>query len=101
MGRSRMRNRCRAPLKMLNLLFAAFLIFGILWVAKKFYFPTAIAQDPERFPVKSESSFSKKDMGIILSHLQRWKKEGKISREEYDHLTDLCLSEMQEFPLKE
>ena len=86
---------------MLNLIFAVCLIFAILWVAKKFYFPTEMAQRPERYPVKSDPALSKKDMGILMLHLQRWKKEGKISREEYDHLTDVCLSEMQDTPKKD
>ena len=86
---------------MLNLIFALFLICAILWVAKKFYFPTEMAQNPERFPVKTDVPFSRKDMGIILSRLQLWRNEGKISREEYDHLTDLCLSEMRESPKKD
>jgi len=85
---------------MLNLIFALCLIVAILWVAKKFYFPMEMAQHPERFPVKSDPSISKKDLGIIIFHLQRWKKEGKLSREEFDHLTDLCLSEMQGPPKK-
>ena len=83
---------------MLNLIFAALLIFAILWVAKKFYFPTEMPQHPERYPVRSEPRLSKKDMGILMFHLQRWRKEGKISREEYDRLTDVCLSEMRDFP---
>ena len=83
---------------MLNLIFAALLIFAILWVAKKFYFPAEMAEHPERYAVRSEPRLSKKDMGILMFNLQRWKKEGKISREEYDHLTDLCLSEMKDKP---
>ena len=86
---------------MINLIFAAFLIAMILWAAKKFYFPTNAAQHPELYPVKSDPALSKKDLGVILFHLQRWRKEGKISREEYDHLTDLCLTEMRESPKKE
>ena len=86
---------------MLNLIFAVFLIFAILWVAKKFYFPTEMAQHPERFPVAPSPALSTKDMGILMFHLQRWRKEGKISREEYDRLTDLCLSEMQDTPKKD
>jgi len=86
---------------MLNLIFALFLILGILWVAKKFYFPTEMAQNPERFPIRQDPTISRKDLGIILSNLQRWKKEGKISREEYDHMTDLCLGEMQRIPKEE
>ena len=86
---------------MLNLIFALFLIFAVLWVAKKFYFPTEMAQHPERYPVPSTPSLSKKDMGILMNHLQRWRKEGKISREEYDHMTDVCLSEMQGPPKKD
>ena len=78
---------------MLNLIFAALLIFAVLWVAKKFYFPVDMAQHPDRYPVKTGPALSKKDMGILMHHLQRWRKEGKISREEYDHLTDICLSE--------
>ena len=86
---------------MLNLIFAVFLIFAVLWVAKKFYFPMEMAQHPERYPRKPDPMLSKKDVGILMFHLQRWKKEGKISREEYDHLTDLCLSEMQDAPKKD
>ena len=86
---------------MLNLIFAVFLIFAVLWVAKKFYFPTEMAQHPERYPVKSDPMLTKKDMGILMFHIQRWRKEGKISREEYDRLTDVCLSEMQDTPKKD
>jgi hypothetical protein len=60
-----------------------------------------MTQHPERFPVKSEPTISKKDVSLIMSHLQRWKKEGKLSREEYDHLTDICLSEIQGPPKKD
>ncbi len=86
---------------MINLLFAFILIAGILWVAKKFYFPVEIAQYPEKYPVPEGPQMSKKDGGIVLLHLQRWRKEGKVTREEYDHLTDLCLSEMREPPVKD
>ena len=81
---------------MLNLLFAVFLIFMVLWVAKKFYFPTEMAQHPERFPAPLDPKVSKKDLTTILHHIQRWRNEGKISREEYDRLTDVCLAEMQQ-----
>ena len=81
---------------MLNLLFAFGLIVMVLWIAKKFYFPTEIAQSPERYPLPPGAPVSKKDLGIVLLHLQRWKKDGKITREEYDHLTDLCLAEMRQ-----
>ena len=81
---------------MLNLLFGVVLIILMLWVAKKFYFPTEAAQHPERFPVRPDTKVSKKELALLLSHLQRWRKEGKITREEYDHLTDICLSEMQQ-----
>ena len=80
---------------MLNLAFAFFLIFAILWVAKKFYFPTEMAQHPEKYPPAEGTKVSKKDMGIVLYHLQRWRTEGRLSREEYDHLTDICLAEMR------
>lgn len=86
---------------MINLLFAFGLIVLILWVAKKFYFPTDMAQNPERYPVPLDPKVSKKELGMVMFHLQRWKKEGKISREEYDHLTDLCLSEMRQTPSPE
>ena len=83
---------------MINLIFALFLIFGILWTAKKFYFPTGAAQNPEKYPVRRDAKISKKELAAILFHLQRCRKEGKISREEYDHMTDICLSEMQQLP---
>ncbi len=86
---------------MLNLLFALFLIFGILWVAKKFYFPTEMAQHPENVPAEPGAKISQKDLGLVMFHLQRWRKEGKLTREEYDHLTDLCLSEMKPAPRQE
>ena len=84
---------------MLNLLFGAVLVVLMLWAAKKFYFPTEAAQHPERYPVQPDSRLSKKELALVLAHLQRWRKEGKITREEYDHLTDICLSEMQ--PLRQ
>lgn len=83
---------------MMNLLFAIFLLIGILWIAKKFYFPTEMAQHPERYPAAEDTQVSKKELAIVLSHLQRWRKEGKLSREEYDHLTDICLLEMRQDP---
>ena len=86
---------------MLNLIFAFGLIVSILWVAKKFYFPTGMAQHPEKYPMAVDTRVSKKDLGIVLFHIQRWRKEGKLSREEYDRLTDLCLSEMQEISKKD
>ena len=86
---------------MLNLIFAIVLIVSILWVAKKFYFPMDMVQHPEKYPVPSGPPVSKKDMGIIMHHLQRWRKEGKLSREEYDHVTDICLTEMRDGPKKD
>ena len=86
---------------MINILFALSLIVGILWVAKKFYFPTEMAQNPGKYPVSPDKPVSKKDLGIVLFHVQRWRKEGKITREEYDHLTDLCFSEMKPISKKE
>ncbi|MBI2916212.1 MAG: hypothetical protein HYY07_05085 [Elusimicrobia bacterium] len=83
---------------MINLLFALLLIAGILWAAKKFYFPTEIAEHPERYPVQSDTKVSRKEIAIVLALLQRWRKEGKLSREEYDHLTDVGLSEMRQLP---
>ena len=83
---------------MINLVFGILLIFGIVWAAKKFYFPTEIAEHQDRYPIKQETKISKRELAMLLSHLQRWKKEGKLTREEYDHLTDLCLGEMRDFP---
>lgn len=83
---------------MINLIVLLLLIGAILWSAKKFYFPTEMAQHPERYPIQPDTKISKKDLAVILENLQRWRKEGKISREEYDHLTDICLSEMQQLP---
>jgi len=81
----------------INLIFAFFLLFLLGWAAKKFYFPTDMAQRPGLYPArKSPAKISRKELGTVLAHLQRWKQEGKISREEYDHLTDLCLSELEE-----
>jgi hypothetical protein len=82
----------------INLLFALALIAAVFWAAKKFYFPTEIAQRPEKYPVAPDAKVSRKDLATVLFHLQRWRKEGKISREEYDHMTDICLSEMQQIP---
>lgn len=81
---------------MLNLIIALLLLAALIWAAKKFYFPTEMAQHPEKYPIQPGSKVSKKDLAITLANLQRWKKEGKITREEYDHLTDICLSEMQQ-----
>ena len=86
---------------MINLIILILLIFMILWTAKNFYRPTEMAQHPERYPVQADTKISKKDLAIILAHVQRWRKEGKISREESDHLTDLCLAEMQPRPPQE
>ena len=83
---------------MVSLLFALAALAAILWAAKSFYFPTKVAQNPEKYPLAPDTRVSKKDLAIILFHLQRWKKEGKITREEYDHLTDIALSEMQQLP---
>lgn len=81
---------------MFNLLFALLLALGILWIAKKFYFPSETLPIPEKHPIHPDAKISKKDLTIVLSNLQRWKKEGKITRVEYDHLTDICLSEIQQ-----
>ena len=81
---------------MINLIFAALVVVAIVWAARTFYFPTQIAQHPEKYPLQPDTKVSKKDLAVMLSNLQRWRKEGKISREEYDHLTDVCLSEMQQ-----
>jgi hypothetical protein len=85
---------------MINIIFAFFLMFLILWAAKKFYFPTEMADHPEDFPTEPDFKVTKKELAMILSNLQRWKNDGKISREEYEHLTDLCLLEMQQFSNK-
>ena len=86
---------------MINLIFAFSLICVILWVAKKFYFPLEMAQHPEKYPLSPDTKISKKDLSIVLFNIQRWRKEGRISREEYDHMTDLCLCEMQQIKSKE
>ncbi len=78
---------------MIHLFLALLVLFSIYQVAKKFYFPTEIAEHPERYPVKSDVKISKRELSILMTHLQRWRKEGKISREEYDHITDICLAE--------
>lgn len=83
---------------MISLIFAIVCILAVIWAAKKFYWPTEIAGHPERYPAESESKISKKELAILMTHLQRWRSEGKISREEYEHLTDVCLSEMQDKP---
>ena len=80
---------------MINIFFAAVLIGVVLWAAKKFYFATEMADHPELYPARPEGKASKKDLRIVAANLQRWRQEGKISREEYDHLTDLYLAEMQ------
>lgn len=56
-----------------------------------------IAQRPDLYPTAAKLKLSKKEMGIILGHSQRWKNEGKLSREEYDRITDICLEEMKQF----
>ena len=86
---------------MINLFFALILIFAVVWAAKKFYRPTEMADHPERYPIQPDSKISKKDLAVILAHTQRWRKEGKISREEYDRLTDICLAEMRQIPKQE
>jgi hypothetical protein len=86
---------------MMNLLFALCLIALVLWAAKKFYFPTEIASHPELYAQNQCPAMSRKDMGILFHHLQRWRDEGKVTREEFDQLTDLCLSEIQEASQKE
>lgn len=79
---------------MIHIFLALLVIFGIYWISKKFYFPTEMAEHPERYPA-SQEKISKRELSVLMSHLQRWRKEGKITREEYDHLTDICLSEME------
>jgi hypothetical protein len=44
---------------------------------------------------------SKNEIALVLANIQRWKKEGKITREEYDHLTDICLQELRQILPKE
>ena len=80
---------------MVNLIFGILLIIVMLWTAKKFYFPMEAAQHPERYPAPPAERVSQKELAMVLTHLQRWRKEGKITREEYDHLTDICLAEMR------
>lgn len=79
---------------MISILFGIILIAVILWAAKNFYFPTDMAQNPGRYP-PSVKKLSKRELSTVLSHVQRWRNEGKITREEYDHLTDLCLTEIK------
>ncbi len=79
------------------MLFAAGLIAAVIWAAKKFYGATEIASHPERYPSQPEGKVSKRDLSVIMANLQRWRTEGKISREEYDHMIDLCLAEMKPF----
>ncbi len=86
---------------MIHLFLALCVIFAIYSVAKKFYFPTEMAEHPERYPIKNDIKISKRELSILMTHLQRWRKEGKITREEYDHITDICLAERPENPTKE
>ena len=79
---------------MINLIFAALLMVLVLWISKKFYFPTEMAEHPERYPTPIER-ISKRELETVLKNLKRWKESGKISREEYDNLTDLCIQEIR------
>ncbi len=79
---------------MINLAVGLILIALIIWTAKKFYFPTQMAEHPERYPAPTKK-VTKYQLGVTLEQIQRWRQEGKISREEYDHLTDICLSEIK------
>ena len=80
---------------MLNLIVLLILVMAVIWSARKFYLPTKMAQYPERYPVKPNYKISKKEIATVLSHIQRWRKEGKLPREEYDRLTDICLAELK------
>jgi len=45
--------------------------------------PKEVYEKPKRAP----------DIPIVMERIQRWRSEGKISREEYEHLLYLCQEE--------
>ena len=73
---------------LLLLIIAFLLVINVfLW---KFGFIHS-AEKPETLidrPVMDE-----KERKAVIKRLRRWKEEGKLSREEYEHLTQLCASE--------
>ena len=79
---------------MINLILAFLLMVFVLWVSKKFYFPTQVAQNPDRYTIITEH-VTKRELEQILKNLHRWKKEGKIGRAEYDIVTDVALQELR------
>ena len=85
----------------MNLIALLLLAILILWLTRKYYLQEGQKRHPDISLSVSDSRESRKTLGVILANLQRWKNEGKITREEYDHLTDICLSEMEQLAGKE
>lgn len=81
---------------MINLAAGLLLIAFIVWTAKKFYFPTRMADHPDRYPPMRIQGVTKRQLTTTLDQIQRWRQEGKITREEYDRLTDICLAELKQ-----
>ena len=78
---------------MLNLALGVFLLLLLVWSAKKAYFFVQGAQEPEKFPGIAIKS-SKREIEILRTHIERWHQEGKLSRQEYEHLTNLVSDEI-------
>lgn len=79
---------------MINLILALLLMVFVLWVSKKFYFPTQVAQHPQRYEIITDP-VTKRELESVLKNLQRWKNSGKIGRAEYDIVTDVALQELR------
>ena len=85
---------------MIQILFLAILIMTLVLAAKKFFPSSETLEDFENDGSQIRSKGSREELSAVLANLQRWRKEGRISREEYDHLTDLCLQELRQVPPK-
>lgn len=86
---------------MIQILLLTVIIVTLVLAAKRF-FPSSEAElELENYRGEVRTRGSREELAIVLSNLQRWRKEGRISREEYDRLTDICLQELRKAPPKD
>lgn len=78
---------------MLNLLliFSVLIIFGVIsWFLWKSGF---LMQAEQPQSIIDKPVIDAKERRAIVKRLKRWREEGKLSREEFEHVSALCQSE--------
>lgn len=75
---------------MLNALVAVALIAVVVWSSWKVYDFLWMAEHPDALKGSPDPRAPLKEMKIVTKHLERWRDEGRLSREAYEQASQAC-----------